>query len=406
MNYSEVIGQAEIEYADKFRAIDDISLFNQKKVLDAFIDCRVSVRHFSPSTGYGYGDDGRDKLSELFAKIFGSESALVSPHFASGTHTISTALFGILRPGDKALVLTGTPYDTLYNVIYGAGVGSLAEYNITVECVPLTDGKPDEKAIEAKLKETSYKILYIQRSPGYERRKGFSIADIQRLITFVKQFSDASVVIDNCYGEFVEKYEPTEVGANLAIGSLIKNPGGALAPTGGYVAGDKSLVDKIAMRLTAPGVGAEIGSYEHTYRNFYQGLFMAPHVVAQARKGGLLVAAVMEKLGYNVFPPAKDDAGDIVRVVDFNDKDKMIAFCRAVQAASPIDGFALPEPWDMPGYVDQVIMAAGTFVQGSSIELSADAPVRPPYSLYVQGGITYEHTKIALMRCLEAFRKV
>lgn len=406
MNYSEVIGQAEIEYADKFRAIDDISLFNQKKVLDAFIDCRVSVRHFSPSTGYGYGDDGRDKLSELFAKIFGSESALVSPHFASGTHTISTALFGILRPGDKALVLTGTPYDTLYNVIYGAGVGSLAEYNITVECVPLTDGKPDEKAIEAKLKETSYKILYIQRSPGYERRKGFSIADIQRLITFVKQFSDAPVVIDNCYGEFVEKYEPTEVGANLAIGSLIKNPGGALAPTGGYVAGDKSLVDKIAMRLTAPGVGAEIGSYEHTYRNFYQGLFMAPHVVAQARKGGLLIAAVMEKLGYNVFPPAKDDAGDIVRVVDFNDKDKMIAFCRAVQAASPIDGFALPEPWDMPGYVDQVIMAAGTFVQGSSIELSADAPVRPPYSLYVQGGITYEHTKIALMRCLEAFRKV
>lgn len=406
MNYSEVIGQAEIEYADKFRAIDDISLFNQKKVLDAFIDCRVSVRHFSPSTGYGYGDDGRDKLSELFAKIFGSESALVSPHFASGTHTISTALFGILRPGDKALVLTGTPYDTLYNVIYGAGVGSLAEYNITVECVPLTDGKPDEKAIEAKLKETSYKILYIQRSPGYERRKGFSIANIQRLITFVKQFSDAPVVIDNCYGEFVEKYEPTEVGANLAIGSLIKNPGGALAPTGGYVAGDKSLVDKIAMRLTAPGVGAEIGSYEHTYRNFYQGLFMAPHVVAQARKGGLLIAAVMEKLGYNVFPPAKDDAGDIVRVVDFNDKDKMIAFCRAVQAASPIDGFALPEPWDMPGYVDQVIMAAGTFVQGSSIELSADAPVRPPYSLYVQGGITYEHTKIALMRCLEAFRKV
>ena len=223
------------------------------------------------------------------------------------------------------------------------------------------------------------------------------------MISFAGKFSDSPILIDNCYGEFVEKLEPAEVGANLIMGSLIKNPGGALAPTGGYVAGDKSLVDKIAMRLTAPGVGSEIGSYEHSYRNFYQGLFVAPHVVAQARKGGLLIAAVMEKLGYKVFPSAEDDAGDIVRVVDFDDKNKMISFCRAVQASSPIDGFALPEPWDMPGYEDKVIMAAGTFVQGSSIELSADAPVRPPYSLYIQGGITYEHTKIALTRCLESF---
>ncbi len=403
LNYSELIKQAETQYAEKFCEIDDIALFNQKKVLDAFIDCRVSARHFMPSTGYGYGDDGRDKLSELFAKTFGTESALVSPHFASGTHTISVALFGVLKPGDKMLVLTGTPYDTLYKAIFGKDVGSLADYNISVDCVPLENGLPNCNAIEKKLKNENYRALYIQRSPGYERRKGFSIEDIRRLISFAGKFSDSPILIDNCYGEFVEKLEPAEVGANLIMGSLIKNPGGALAPTGGYVAGDKSLVDKIAMRLTAPGVGSEIGSYEHSYRNFYQGLFVAPHVVAQARKGGLLIAAVMEKLGYKVFPSAEDDAGDIVRVVDFDDKNKMISFCRAVQASSPIDGFALPEPWDMPGYEDKVIMAAGTFVQGSSIELSADAPVRPPYSLYIQGGITYEHTKIALTRCLESF---
>ena len=405
MNYTELIKEAEKKYADKFAEIDETALKNQAKVLDSFTACRVSVRHFAPSTGYGYGDDGRDKLSELFASVFHAESAIVSPHFASGTHTISCALFGILRPGNKVLSLSGMPYDTLKGVIYGDGNGSLKDFGITFDCVPLENGKFNKKEILRRLSSEKYDALYIQRSPGYERRKGFSIDIIGDMIAAVRTLTATPVIVDNCYGEFAETLEPTDVGADLIMGSLIKNPGGAIAPTGGYVCGKENLVDNVAMRLTAPGVGAEIGSYEHSYRNFYQGLFMAPHVVAQARKGGLLIAAVMEELGYCVFPSVTEEAGDIVRVIDFGDKDKMIAFCQAVQAASPIDGFATPMPWDMPGYDDQVIMAAGTFVQGSSIELSADAPIRPPYSLYVQGGITYEHSKIALARCLESFDK-
>lgn len=405
MNYSELIKKIERKYAHSFTEIDEVALLNQAKVLDAFAKCRVSSRHFAPSTGYGYGDDSRDKLSELFAAVFNSESAIVSPHFASGTHTIACALFGVLRPGDKVLSISGMPYDTLKDVIYGEGNGSLKDFGITFDCVPLADGKFDEQQILSRLSKNKYTAVYIQRSPGYERRKGFSIAVIGDMISTVKQRSDAFVIVDNCYGEFVEPSEPTDVGADLIMGSLIKNPGGALAPTGGYVCGKKTFVDAVSMRLTAPGVGAEIGSYEHTYRNFYQGLFLAPHTVAQARKGGLLIAAVMESLGYTVFPSAAEKAGDIVRVIDFNDEKKMIAFCQAVQTASPIDGFAKPMPWDMPGYEDQVIMAAGTFVQGSSIELSADAPVRPPYSLYVQGGVTYEHSKIAIERCLQQIAK-
>lgn len=405
MNYEELITAAEAKYAAKFKQIDAIALANQAKVLDAFTDCRVSVRHFAPSTGYGYGDDARDKLSELFASVFHAEAGLVSPHFASGTHTIACALFGILRPGHKVLSLSGVPYDTLKGVIYGEGIGSLMDFGVRFESVSLTNGKFAVKEVCKRLEAERYDALYIQRSPGYERRKGFSVSDIGEMIAIARKLTDVPVIVDNCYGEFAETIEPTEVGADLIMGSLIKNPGGALAPTGGYVCGKRELVDAVAMRLTAPGVGAEIGSYEHSYRNFYQGLFMAPHVVAQARKGGLLIAAVMEALGYEVFPSAAEEAGDIVRVIDFNDREKMIAFCQAVQTASPIDGYATPMPWDMPGYDDQVIMAAGTFVQGSSIELSADAPVRPPYSLYVQGGITYEHSKIALTRCLKTFEK-
>ncbi len=399
MKYKDLIAEAEREHIRDFEEIDRVALVNQEKVLDAFAECRVSARHFSPSTGYGYGDDGRDKLSELFAKVFHAEAALASPHFASGTHTISCALFGILRPKDRVLCLTGYPYDTLRGVIFGDGNGSLKDFDITFDIVPLNDGIDISAALDL-IKKNAYSALYMQRSPGYERRKGFSVAEIGRTIEVVRQLTSAPLLVDNCYGEFAETVEPTDVGADLIMGSLIKNPGGAIAPTGGYIAGKKELIDKVAARLTAPGVGAEIGSYEHSYRSFYQGLFIAPHVVAQARKGGLLISAVMEKLGYEVFPPSKDLSGDIVRVIDFNDKDKMLSFCRAIQAASPVDGFARPEPWDMPGYDVPVIMAAGTFVQGSSIELSADAPVRPPYSLFVQGGITYEHTKIALLRSL------
>ena len=397
-----IILETEKKFADRFAEIDDIALANQEKVLNAFIACRISAGHFAPSTGYGYDDSGREKLSELFASAMHAEAAIASPHFASGTHTIACALFGILRPGDKALSLSGMPYDTLRPVIYGKGNGSLADFGIYFECADRGENGFDKADIEKRLKRNKYAMLYIQRSPGYERRRGYSIAEITDIIDFVRKYTDAPVVTDNCYGEFVEKSEPTDAGSDIIIGSLIKNPGGTIAPTGGYIAGKKALVEQAGMRLTAPGVGTEIGSYEHSYRSFFQGLFLAPHIVAQARKSGLLFAGALQSLGITVFPSADDPAGDIVRVADFGDKDKMLAFCRAIQAASPVDSAARPDPWAMPGYDDEIIMASGSFIQGSSIELSADAPVRPPYSLYIQGGATYEHAKIALMRCLTA----
>ena len=406
MNYEKLISDTEKELSEKFTAIDGIALRNQEKVLDAFINCRISAGHFSPTTGYGYDDMGRQKLSELFAAIMHTESAIASPHFASGTHTISCALFGLLRPGQKALSVSGMPYDTLKNVIFGCGNGSLADFGIKFDIVERGTNGFDEKGIAEKLSSEKYELIYIQRSPGYERRKGYSINEIADVIKLIRKYTGAPIAVDNCYGEFVEEREPTDVGADIVIGSLIKNPGGAIAPTGGYVAGRRDMIEKIGMQLTAPGVGTEIGSYEHTYRTFFQGLFLAPHIVAQARKGGLLLAGVLEKLGYAVYPPASDNSGDIVRVADFGDKEKMLAFCRAVQAASPIDANARPDPWAMPGYDDEVIMASGSFIQGSSIELSADAPVRPPYSLYIQGGMTYEHAKIALKRCLNSLENI
>ena len=400
----KIILETEKKYADRFAEIDEIALNNQEKVLDAFISRHISAGHFAPSTGYGYDDTGREKLSELFADIMHTESAIASPHFASGTHTITCALFGILRPGDTALSLSGLPYDTLRSVILGKGNGSLADFGIGFECANTNNGAFDKADIEKRLNGGKYALIYIQRSPGYERRKAYSIDELENIISFVRRFTTAPVIVDNCYGEFVETREPTDVGADLVMGSLIKNPGGTIAPTGGYIAGKEELTRKAGMRLTAPGVGTEIGSYEHSYRTFFQGLFLAPHVVAEARKGGLLFAGALESLGISVFPSADDPTGDIVRVADFGDKEKMIAFCRAVQAASPIDAFARPDPWAMPGYDDEVIMASGSFIQGSSIELSADAPVRPPYSLYIQGGATFEHAKIALKRCLETLR--
>lgn len=401
MDIETLIKDTEAKYKNKFEEADEVALRCQEKVLDAFVKCRISAGHFAPTTGYGYDDMGREKLAELFASIMHTQAAIASPHFASGTHTISTALFGILRPGQKALSLSGMPYDTLRNVIYGEGNGSLRDFGIGFDIAELCADGFNKKRIADMLGAEEYALIYIQRSPGYERRKAFSIAEIEDIISFVRKMTDAPVAVDNCYGEFVEEREPTDVGADIVMGSFIKNPGGAIAPTGGYIAGRRDLIEKAGMRLTAPGVGTEIGSYEHTYRTFFQGLFLAPHVVAQARKGGLLFAGALESLGYNVYPSASDSSGDIVRVVDFGDKEKMMAFCRAVQAASPIDAAARPDPWAMPGYDDEVIMASGSFIQGSSIELSADAPVRPPYSLYIQGGMTYEHAKIALKRCLK-----
>lgn len=399
MNFHKLINDTEAELKDRFFDFEKTSLFNQEKVLNAFASAKISSSHFSGTTGYGYGDNGRDKLCEIFAKTFNAEKALVSPHFASGTHTISTALFGLLRPGDRVVCISGMPYDTLRPVIFGSDIGSLADFEIKFDIVPLDNGNFNTQKIIEALK-TGCQMLYLQRSAGYERRKGFSISKIEEIIRIIKRHTTAPVVIDNCYGEFVEEAEPTDAGADIIIGSLIKNPGGSLAPTGGYVAGKTELVDKISMRLTAPGIGMEVGSYENSYRTFFQGFFMAPHTVCQAKKGGLLIASVMEKMGYKVYPGAHDSDGDIVKVIDFNDKEKMIRFCQAVQAASPVESFATPEPWAMPGYDADIIMASGSFIQGSSIELSADAPVKPPYSLYIQGGITYEHTRIALLKCL------
>lgn len=400
MNYKELVIQTERELASRFAEYESTAAINQEKVLDAFISCKISAGHFSNTTGYGYGDSGREKLADVFAKTFGAEKALVSPHFASGTHAISTALFGLLRPGMRAVCVSGMPYDTLKTAIFSKGTGSLADFGVKFDIVPLVNGALDANQIIKSLNAAPCDMVYLQRSAGYERRKSFSISQISDVISIVKKHTDAPVVIDNCYGEFTEELEPTNVGADIIVGSLIKNPGGALAPTGGYIAGNGRLTDLISMRLTAPGIGGEVGSYESSYRPFFQGFFMAPHVVCQAKKGGLLIAAVMEKLGYNVHPSSSENCCDIVKVVDFEDKDKMIRFCRAVQAASPVESYATPEPWAMPGYDTNIIMASGSFVQGSSIELSADAPVKPPYSLYVQGGMTYEHTKIALTRCL------
>lgn len=401
MNIDALIEYAESKNSVLFKKIDEIALFNQEKVLNAFKDSKISEGHFSQSTGYGYNDDSKIKLCELFSKVFHTEDALVSPHFASGTHTISCALFGIFRPYDKIICITGKPYDTLNKVIYGQNIGSLSEFGIEFKCIDLIDGAFDYNHIANELK-IKHAGIYIQRSPGYETREALTIAQIKKVIDFIKQYSDAPILVDNCYGEFVDELEPSDVGADIVMGSLIKNPGGGIAPTGGYIAGKKRLVELASMRLSAPGIGSEIGSFEGSYRPYFEGLFLAPHVVAQARKGGILIATALEELGYTVFPPASSFSGDIVRVVNFNNKDKMIKFCQEIQAYSPIDSFAKPIPWAMPGYDDEVIMASGSFVQGSSIELSADAPVREPFALYVQGGITYEHTKIALKNCLKS----
>lgn len=398
----KLIANAEIEAQALFKHIDDVALYNQEKVLSAFQKHRIALRHFSGTSGYGYDDIGRDTLCAVFADTFGAESAIVSPLIASGTHAISSVLYGLLRPGDSFLSLAGMPYDTLETVISGNDVGSLKDFNINFESINLTDdGCFDAKKIETALKTKNYKLLFIQRSRGYNWRNALSIDDINDIIKFVRKFTDAPIVIDNCYGEFTDTKEPTQVGADIIVGSLIKNPGGGIAPTGGYIAGRKDLVEQISYRLTAPGVGLEVGSYSFGYREFYQGFFLAPHVTAQALKGSVLFGTVFHKLGYETLPQPKDPCRDIIRSIKFNTKGELIKFCQAIQACSPIDSFAVPEPWDMPGYNDQVIMAAGTFVQGASIELSADSPIRPPYIAYLQGGLTYEHVKLAVKKCVE-----
>ena len=401
---AEIILKAcESENEALFKEIDAVALANTEKVLSAFREHRVAERHLKGTTGYGYGDIGRETLNAVFAMVLGAEDAIASPYFASGTHALKVSLYGLLRPGDTLLSVTGAPYDTLLNVITKPGIGSLADYGVKYEQVELTsDGDFDYPAIEKALKSAP-KMVFLTRSRGYSDRDAFSVAKLREAISFVKARSNAIVFVDNCYGEFVEKEEPTAAGADVIVGSFTKNIGGGLAPSGGYAAGRKDLVEQIAFSLTAPSLGTEIGSYAMGYQNFYQGLFLAPHVVACALKGSLLFGSAFRKMGYKTLPECGKRCGDIIRSIFFEDADKLIRFCQIIQSVSPIDAYVVPEPWDMPGYREPVIMAAGTFVGGASLELTADAPIKPPYIAYVQGGLTYEHIKLAVLRCIEEF---
>ena len=387
------------EVADTFQRVDDISAQNTLKVLNSMRRLKISDAHFKTSTGYAYGDIGREKLDALFADVFKAEAALVRTQFVSGTHALATALFGVLRPGDELVSLTGAPYDTLQTVIGHArpAQGSLKEFGIGYRELPLAGGKVDVDAIKHFVTPKT-KLALIQRSRGYSMREPLTIADIERICAAVKAVNPACVTfVDNCYGEFVETREPVEVGADLAAGSLIKNIGGGLAPTGGYIVGKAALVEQASYRLTAPGMGGELGASLGTPRLLYQGLFTAPHVTAQALKGAIFAAGLFGKLGYVTRPLPDDTRGDIIQAIELRSADRLIKFCQAIQSFSPVDSFATPEPWDMPGYADQVIMAAGTFVQGASIELSADAPLREPYAVYLQGGLTFEHAAIGIL---------
>ena len=397
MEISNLILSAEEKLKGVFAKIDETALYNQKKVLDGFKNNRIALRHFSGTNGYGYDDIGRDTLCNLFAQTFDAESAIVSPLIANGTHAISTALFGLLRPNDMLLSITGNPYDTLLDVVSGDGIGSLKEFGINFSKIELDDnGKIDKKNALDAIKRLNPAVIFIQRSRGYSWRSALSISEIGDIASKIKQITSSPIVVDNCYGEFTDVKEPTSVGADIIIGSLIKNPGGGIAPTGGYIAGKRELVEKIAGRLTAPGIGMEVGSYAYGYQYFYQGFFIAPHVVAQALKASMLFSCVLSDMGYQTIPKITEKQNDIITSIEFNTKEELIAFCQTIQTFSPVDSHVLPEPWDMPGYKHQVIMAAGAFVQGSSIEMSADAPIKEPYIAYFQGSLTYEHAKIVL----------
>ena len=396
------------ELAPSFRRIEQMSEENTLKVLTAMRECKVSDIHFNTSSGYAYDDIGRSKLEELYAKVFAAESALVRTQFVSGTHALATVLFGILRPGDKLVSLTGTPYDTMQTVIghTASSSGSLKEYGILYDELPLNEGRVDVERIADVLDERT-KMVLIQRSRGYSGRPTLLIEDIREICHQVHRLRpDCICFVDNCYGEFVESLEPTQAGADIMAGSLIKNPGGGLAPTGGYIVGREDLVELASYRLTAPGMGAELGASLVNNRLFFQGLFLAPHVVSQALKGALFAAGIFENLGYTTYPRISDERGDIIQAIELGTAEKLVAFCSGVQKYSPVDSFVKPEPWDMPGYTDQIIMAAGTFVQGASIEFSADGPLRPPYNVYLQGGLTFEQVMFGILGAAEEIRQL
>lgn len=408
MNWTSELQAMEQKIEQKIspmtRQIEHVAERNQWKVIQAFQKHKVSDYHFANSTGYGYNDRGREVLDEVYADVFGAEAALVRPHFVSGTHTISTALFAVLRPGDELLYITGSPYDTLHKVIGKEhdGTGSLADWGINVKMVPLLpDGNVDWTSVKSEITERT-KVIGIQRSRGYDWRASFTVQQIGDMVKRVREIrNDLIIFADNCYGEFTEQEEPTEVGVDLIAGSLIKNPGGGIAPTGGYIAGRRDLVEKAAQRLTAPGIGSEVGAMLGATRSMYQGLFLAPAMVGQALRGSVFAAALFEELGYETSPHWSSPRTDLIQALRFDTAEHLIAFVQGIQRASAVDAHVVPEPWAMPGYEHPVIMAAGTFIQGGSLELSADAPIREPYTAYMQGGLTYAHAKLGALMALQ-----
>ena len=396
----EISEKALLKCNEKFAEIDRITEFNQQRVLKAFIDNGVSESHFAGSTGYGYGDRGREVLDEVTAQIFGAEDALIRHSFASGTHTLSVMLFGVLRPGDTVLCATGTPYDTIHSVIglSGEGMGSLKDFGIGFEIIELKeDGTVNLNELQKKLKEKEYKAVYIQRSRGYSLRPTLTSKEIKEITDIVKANSKSITMLDNCYGEFTEYETPAEIGVDVFAGSLIKNPGGGIAKCGGYIAGKKDLVELCSYRLTTPGIGKEVGATLGNSRDIFMGLFHAPHVTGEALKTAVFTAAVFEEMGYWVSPTSTETRADIIQSIKLGNREKLIAFCQGLQSGSVVDSFVVPEPWAMPGYDSDVIMAAGAFTNGSSIELSADAPLREPFAVWLQGGLNFHSAKIGVL---------
>ncbi|WP_430785783.1 aminotransferase class I/II-fold pyridoxal phosphate-dependent enzyme [Virgibacillus flavescens] len=403
MNIDEITSQAETDCKQLHQNVASIVEHNQKRVLNAFKTHRVSDSHFNPTTGYGYDDFGREVLEIIYAEVLGGEDALVRPQIVSGTHAISTALFGLLRPHDELMYITGKPYDTLEGVIGNTddNTGSLRDFGITYKQINLLEnGGVDFTQISQCISEQT-RVIGIQRSKGYANRPSFTIKEIEEMVRFIKNIDDSIIVfVDNCYGEFVEKKEPLHVGADIVAGSLIKNPGGGIVRAGGYIAGKKTLIEKCANRLTAPGLGKETGATLNMLQEMFQGFFMAPHIVGEALKGAIFTARLLEIAGFSSNPHYQAIRTDLIQSVTFNTADQMIAFCQTIQENSPVNSFVTPYPSNIPGYESEVIMAAGTFIQGASLELTADGPIREPYTAFIQGGLTYEHVKIALQESL------
>ncbi len=398
----DILNGIEKELSSRFQKIDEIALLNQDKVLSAFRKHEITNQHFAGTTGYGYTDKGKEGLSKVYSEIFGTEDAIVTPHLTSGTHAIATSLYGLLRPKDLLLSISGELYDTLHDTLFGKDNGSLESYNVDVKFVDLVNSHFDEERIYKLVKKYKPRVVFVQRSRGYSSRKALSVHDMEPIFKKVKEISPKSfIVVDNCYGEFMETSEPTDVGADVCIGSLIKNIGGGLAPTGGYIVSTKEALSLIENRLTCPSIGRETGSYEAGYRLFYQGLFLAPHIVAQAVKGAYLIGEVMKRQGYKIIPDTTENSYDIIKSIVFDTEEELIRFVQLIQKLSPIDSNAVPIPYDMVGYTTQVIMAAGTFVEGASIELSCDSPIKKPYIAYFQGGLTYEQLKIVAYNLLD-----